>query len=373
MRDDPTSKRPARSAERRSLGSAERRSLGSDEKRSARSEDWIGGGRSTVVKVTCTPGQAELVADRLLQCGASAVAEESPAESTDCDGRYDGGGLGRAALTADVDTELLEGLRSWLTAMAPPGRIEELEVDPKWATAWREHATAVAAGPFLVRPPWVEHTLHGSSRADTSGAATPRDATAPVTSEEPAGMGSEMLDLVVDPRSTFGSGSHPSTQMCLRALGERAGDRQLCDVTGWTVADVGCGSGVLAVGALLLGADRAVGVDVDPAAAETSRSVASANGVGDRYEFREGGVAELCRGGETFDVVMANLLIPVIEELAVHLRALCAAGGSVVVSGLLARHRARALAALGVSGRSELPRLSAEHEQQGWLTLVLQC
>ncbi|MCZ7629114.1 MAG: 50S ribosomal protein L11 methyltransferase [Microthrixaceae bacterium] len=118
-------------------------------------------------------------------------------------------------------------------------------------------------------------------------------------------------------------------------------------------------------GALLLGAQEAVGVDIDPTARTASRAVASANGVGERYEFRDGGIAPLCHRGQCFDVVVANVLIPVIEEHGRDLQAMCRPGGAIVVSGLLVDQRDRALAAL------EPSEVMREYSSDGWVTLVM--
>lgn len=318
--------------------------------------------------MVCTSDQAELVADRLLQCGASAVAEEAVApESIGPEPATSSVAIEAAVgVTGDVVTAHVEGFTNWLGTVFPAAAIEFPVIDAAWADAWREHAEAVTAGPFLVRPPWVEVA------SVRSGALRP----------DP--IGRSPVELVVDPGRAFGSGSHPTTRMCLEALGDLmaphggdvphdgnvqpGGDGRTALARlrpGCTVADVGCGSGILAVGALLLGAQEAVGVDIDPTARTASRAVASANGVGERYEFRDGGIAPLCHRGQCFDVVVANVLIPVIEEHGRDLQAMCRPGGAIVVSGLLVDQRDRALAAL------EPSEVMREYSSDGWVTLVM--
>lgn len=319
---------------------------------SATQDPVTSGGPKTVLRVTCTSDQAELVADELLQCGASAVAEQECVAEQGSVTEETG-----VALTGDVDVDRLADLRAWLDLLSPPPTVEFPELDPSWADAWREHAVAVVAGPFVVRPPWVEPN---STLLETG---------------EPVRDERFPIELVVDPGHTFGSGSHPTTRMSLMALADlmahgpgappRAKGRDDGPTTQWTVADIGCGSGVLATGALLLGAATAVGVDIEPDAGEVSRAVARANDVGTRYVFREGGIGALRARRQVFDVVLANLLIPVIEELGDDIRAICAPQGVVVLSGLLVEHRTRALAALGAT------EVVAEYLSEGWLTLVV--
>lgn len=253
--------------------------------------------------------------------------------------------------------------------LSPPPMLQLPEVDPGWADEWRKHAEAIVAGPFLVRPPWVEAD---SLNPDPTGGESERSGSLGADRRHPL-----LTELVVDPGRAFGSGSHPTTRMCLVAIGDLIARPSEDGSSGGsirrtvnrthpvrTVADVGCGSGILAVGALVAGAESAVGVDIDPAAGEASQAVALANGVGERYEFLSGGIGALCARREVFDVVLANLLIPVIEELGGDLRAICAPGGVVVLSGLLVEHRTRALAALGAT------EVLGEYRSEGWLTLV---
>ncbi|MEM7219748.1 MAG: 50S ribosomal protein L11 methyltransferase [Pseudomonadota bacterium] len=145
--------------------------------------------------------------------------------------------------------------------------------------------------------------------------------------------------LRLDPGLAFGSGLHPTTQLCLEFLSRtlRKGDR---------VLDYGCGSGVLALASLQLGAGAAVGVDYDPQALLASRNNADSNGVADRFvalapdEWPTTGP-----GTEPFDLVMANILANPLIELAPRLQALLRPGGSLVLAGLLAEQASAVMAA----------------------------
>jgi ribosomal protein L11 methyltransferase len=267
----------------------------------------------------CATG-VELLADRLFSLGASAVSELPDP---------DGVGL---RLVADLPVASLAALDS----IGQP--YEVLESDPSWAGGWRDHATAPAVGERLVvRPEWVEpDPAHG-----------------------------DRIEVVVDAAEAFGSGSHPTTRLCLEAVESLAAAAPL-----GRVLDVGCGTGVLGVAALLLGADPLVAVDVDPAAVAATVRTAELNGVADRVVEASGRtVGEVAADHGPFDLVLANLLVPIIEDLGAALAAAVAPGGRLVLSGLLADAASgqvdRAVRALGPGIAVESV---AEHE--GWASIV---
>jgi ribosomal protein L11 methyltransferase len=131
------------------------------------------------------------------------------------------------------------------------------------------------------------------------------------------------LNVVLDPGLAFGTGAHESTRLCLRWL------RQ--NVAGpCSVLDYGCGSGILAITAAMLGAARVVGIDIDPQAVNASRANAQLNAV--RVDFRQ--VDQLPM--TTFDIVVANILAAPLRMLAPVLASRAAPGGSIALSGILA-------------------------------------
>ena len=132
----------------------------------------------------------------------------------------------------------------------------------------------------------------------------------------------DAINLVLDPGLAFGTGAHPSTRLCLQWL-----ERSIAG--GDTVLDYGCGSGILTIAALKLGARRAVGVDIDPDAVGTARANARRNDVAG--EFLE------ARAPLTFtaDVVIANILANPLKLLAPILASRCRHGGQIALSGIL--------------------------------------
>jgi ribosomal protein L11 methyltransferase len=133
------------------------------------------------------------------------------------------------------------------------------------------------------------------------------------------------VTVFIDPGLAFGSGTHPTTAMCLDWLSRQ-------DLTGCSVLDYGCGSGILAIAALKLGAREAWGVDIDPRALDVTVANATANGVS--------GSLDTCLpedlGTKEFDVLVANILSGPLIELAGSFHALLKPGGLIALSGILA-------------------------------------
>jgi len=140
--------------------------------------------------------------------------------------------------------------------------------------------------------------------------------------------------VALDPGLAFGTGTHPSTALCLEWLAT-------AQLEGKTVLDYGCGSGLLAIAALKLGAARATAVDIDPQALVATRENALVNGVADRLETS----AAADFAATPHQVVLANILARPLIELAPRLCAALAPGGAIVLSGLLEAHAAEVEAA----------------------------
>ena len=203
-----------------------------------------------------------------------------------------------------------------------------------WAEAWKAHFPVLRVGRRLViRPTWRRHR---------------------------AAAGDVVVAL--DPGMAFGTGLHPTTRLCLAAL-ERVADRG--GVAGARVLDVGCGSGILALAAVRLGAAAALGVDSDPIAIDATRANAARNRLAGRIVAREG---SLPTGEPPFGVVLANLIAGVLVPLAPLLRAEVAAGGTLVASGIFVDREAEVAAAFEAAGLAITGR-DAEGE---WVALEAQ-
>jgi ribosomal protein L11 methyltransferase len=175
------------------------------------------------------------------------------------------------------------------------------------------------------------------------------------------------VELVIDPGQAFGTGGHASTRLALEALAALPPAR----VSGAAVLDVGCGTGVLALAALALGAGRALGCDLDPLATAAARAAAAENGAAARLRLVTGSVDALGpRADGRFGLVLANLLRRELEPLLPALARLLAPGGRLVLSGLLEEEReavTRALAAARLAALAERPGRDAGGER--WLAL----
>ena len=161
----------------------------------------------------------------------------------------------------------------------------------------------------------------------------------------------------LDPKRAWGTGAHASTRLALSNL--QLGQVEL---GGASVIDVGCGSGVLAIAALLLGASSAYGIDVDRTAIPVTMENARRNGVHDRCQAAFEPLHECMH---TYDVVLANILAPVLIELAPDLQRVARPGAIIVLAGLIEEQRERVIAAFDAS---ELVRVTSDGS---WCSLVL--
>jgi ribosomal protein L11 methyltransferase len=169
------------------------------------------------------------------------------------------------------------------------------------------------------------------------------------TWHEPPAQARQIIRL--DPGLAFGTGTHPTTRMCLRWIARQP-------MHGQRVLDYGCGSGILAIAAALFGATSVDAVDIDPAAVEAAQANAAANSV-----QISTGLPELARG--RYRSVLANILATPLKMLAPLLCAHVAAGGSLVLAGILERQADELKAAYAPHGRLEVA-----DAQDGWVLMT---
>ena len=154
-----------------------------------------------------------------------------------------------------------------------------------------------------------------------------------VPTEAPAPMQPDAVVVRLDPGLAFGTGTHPTTALCLEALGHIA-------LAGGTVIDYGCGSGLLGIAALKLGAREVLAIDLDPQALLATAANAARNGVAARLRTALPGAAPAPAG-----CVLANILAGTLVELAGTLAAACRPGGTLLLSGILSGQAATVAAA----------------------------
>ena len=180
---------------------------------------------------------------------------------------------------------------------------------------------------------------------------------------EPTPEGGERVPLRLDPGLIFGTGAHPTTRMCLEAMEDLAPGAE-------KALDLGCGSGILAIAALLLGAKTALGCDVDEAAPRIAGENAALNGVEDRLTVLAGDATadETLRnaiGGREYDLIFLNIVADVILRLLPDIPRWLRPGGTLIVSGVIDGREGEVAAALGSIG------LAFEQRRMGdWYSFV---
>ncbi|MDR0531159.1 MAG: 50S ribosomal protein L11 methyltransferase [Oscillospiraceae bacterium] len=165
--------------------------------------------------------------------------------------------------------------------------------------------------------------------------------------------------LLLEPGLAFGSGSHATTRLCLELL-----ERYIRP--GCRVLDIGCGSGILAIAALLLGAGNALGVDIDPMAVENARENAARNHLpAGRTTFLQGNLVD-CAEGE-YDLILSNIVADAIISLAPQLGRRLAPGGVWIGSGIIDARAEEVAAACGAAGWQ----LAERREEDGWAAFAI--
>jgi ribosomal protein L11 methyltransferase len=212
--------------------------------------------------------------------------------------------------------------------------------DEDWSLSWKQHWQPDPVGQrLLILPAWLELPPEHAER----------------------------LVIRIDPGSAFGTGSHPTTRLCLEAieaLAEPPGG-----LAGQRVADLGCGSGILGIAALLQGAATVVAVDTDDLAVRATRENAAVSGFSGQLLAELGSVEQLedLLAGQQADLLLCNILAPVIEALCPAFDRVLAPTGLGLLSGLLVEQAPRLVQVLARHGwRAEL---SAQQSQWGLMTI----
>ncbi len=208
--------------------------------------------------------------------------------------------------------------------------VENLSVeDEDWAARSQAQLRSITVGRLVIAPPWDMGSLStlGSDPRTVRGSdpeAADGDTLLAFRGSGSVG-GSDPIVVVVRPSMGFGTGHHATTRLMLKAL-------QQLQITNQTVLDVGCGSGILAIAAIKLGARSAVGIDIDPDALANARENAALNEIGDRVRFEESDFRTMSARA---DIVMANLTGALLERSAATLGALATPAGHLIVSGFM--------------------------------------
>ncbi len=228
-------------------------------------------------------------------------------------------------------TEAVEFLKERFSAEGIAYELHTADVrEEDWANNWKKYYHAQKIGERLaVCPSWETY--------------------------EPTG---EEAVIRLDPGMAFGTGTHETTRLCLRLLEE-------CVSENTRLLDVGTGSGILAVGAALLGAPYALGVDIDPVAVRVAKENAALNGTSGVTEFVCGDLTEKVSG--RFEIVTANIVADVILRLLGTVKEFLAPGGALIVSGIIDTRAAETEKACLDAGFRIVRRI----DEGGWVAMLL--
>ncbi|MBN1991207.1 MAG: 50S ribosomal protein L11 methyltransferase [Anaerolineae bacterium] len=225
-----------------------------------------------------------------------------------------------------------------LIALALPSGLPEPQFQTvgqsDWATSWKEHFHVVRIGRrFVIKPSWRNYTPTGDD-----------------------------VVIEIDPGLAFGSGLHPTTQLCLKIFEEMP-------LTGQSVFDVGTGSGVLSLAALKLGAKSVRAVDIDDVAVRVAKENFARNGYPLPKAHVETAVGSARdRGGRQWPIVVANILAHILIELMPHLAVAVAPGGKLILSGMIAGQEAEVTAA----AQAQNLHLIDRRTEEDWVALVVE-
>lgn len=235
----------------------------------------------------------------------------------------------------DVDGEekrfQIERSLGYLNMMLPmPQPQWKIVADEDWADSWKKHYKPVRLGErIVVRPLWIDVEL-----------------------------GENDIEIALDPGMAFGTGTHPTTQLCLEAL-ERMASTPANDVL-----DLGCGSGILSIAAAKLGATNIIAVDIEQKAVEATIENAEQNGVGKKIKAHRGGLDTVITSARHYDLVVVNILAKIIlkmceEKLGETVRP----GGRAIFSGIIESQIEEVEIALRKTGLEPL----ARYQQGDWI------
>lgn len=229
----------------------------------------------------------------------------------------------------DAD-RMKEDLQRFCSEKSIPARVllEEKE-EEKWEESWQERYEKVVAGKFEVLPYWEEYSGQG------------------------------LIPLRIDTSEAYGSGQSINTQLCLEAVSE-------IDLTGMKVLDMGTGTGILGIAALLSGAESVLGLDIDPFSIENSKENADNNGVGDRFDAVMRTSRTTDRLSTDFDAVFAHITADVIIDDGELYHSLLKEGGVFLGGGIISERKEEVTAELEKIGFRDFK----YYECAEWVTLV---
>ena len=308
------------------------------------------------VTLTVNGELAEAVADVLARFAYSGVMMEQGVKYTDEEDAGTPTGPITVRAYLEMNDQIEETRQKLEESLYYLGRIQPLPAasykeiaDQNWMEAWKQHYKPILIGERLVIVPvWME-------------------------SPDPY-----RIPIKIDPGMAFGTGTHPTTQLCLELMEKYFDRRPQTTDHGLSIArgpssviDVGCGSGILSIAALKLGAKSVLGVDIDAGSIVNARENANSNQVGEELILEVGSVQEILDGQFTFrqaPLVLANILAPVIVRLfGAGLADLLEENGAIILSGILQEQAQSVIDAAQAKGLK-----TSERKQMGdWVAFTM--
>jgi ribosomal protein L11 methyltransferase len=297
------------------------------------------------VSLTVNGELAESVADVFARFAPNGVMTEQGVKFNDeeDEGTATGPITVRAYLEVDDNLEetrqKLEESLFYLGMITPvPTPTYKQIADQNWMEAWKQNYKPILIGQrLLILPAWLE-------------------------SPDP-----KRIPIKIDPGMAFGTGTHPTTQLCLELMEKSSIENRQSKI----VIDVGCGSGILSIAALKLGADKVLGVDIDIESVKNSRENADLNEVGGELILGQGSVTEILRGDFEFKsapLVVANILAPILIRLFdAGLADLIQPDGEIILSGILDHQAGNVVAA----GEAKGLKLNDQRQMGDWVALKM--
>jgi len=294
------------------------------------------------VSLTVDGELAEAVAEVLDRYASGGVVVESNVKYRDAEDEGTPYGPVKVYGFLDMDSSLEEKRHKLEEALWYLNSIRELpqpvyrEIeDQNWMTAWKEHYRPIEIGKrILILPAWME-------QKDMS-----------------------RIAVKIDPSMAFGTGTHPSTQLCLELVEDYA-------QPGKALIDIGCGSGILSIAALKLGAKHALAVDIDAESVKETQKACADNGVAERVETGQGSVTEILEKNFSLSqapLVLANILAPILIRLFdAGMAETIESGGVIILAGILAEQRQSVRA----SAESKGLVFVEERHKGDWVALVM--
>ncbi len=232
----------------------------------------------------------------------------------------------------DNAAEALEFLKERLTAEKIPFEVGSTGVnDADWNENWKKYFKPIEIGEGLAVVPSWENYENKEGRTVLS----------------------------IDPGAAFGTGTHATTSLCLELLQGFINSQT-------KMLDIGCGSGILALASVLLGAENAFGVDIDAQSVKTAKENAEINAIGDKTVFAVGDLTEAVSG--KYDVICANIVADVIIRLLPYVKSFMSENGVLIVSGIIDIRKADVLKAVKENGFT----LADERYKDNWCAFVLE-